>query len=302
MKTILLLSLSLCICSMVVAQNRTIANAELLIQTDTVQIAPSVDKMIFKYFGNDEGYDFSDHNAGKMLGRFEIYIFGDSVPFQADTVFNIWGIHYEDADFDNVLDINIINNVGNTGDKTTNYYFYNPVSHKFEFGIGDLSNPSVNKKDSTISSGGSCCQGRQGGGEVLKLINHTFKKIQESYYSEGKSYTKDLIGDSLAITSLENVTGLGNNLLADSSWEYLFGKLRIAQVELKKLFEVASTSEQQDSGIADEDVKGKILYFSSESYQYTKGKDGILRCSFTHEVVKNKHWETVTETEWVVKD
>src|SRR5208283_5181234 len=266
MNKLLLASIILSIYSSFLVQKSLSQPSEHLIHIDTVEVSPFISKVIIKYFGNEDGYDYSDKTAGRKMGRFELYVLGDTIALQEDTVFNIEDVTYEDANFDGFMDMRITSNLSaSSGDELVDYYFYNPHSGKFEFAIGDIYNPSLNLKDSTISTVASWTSGP----EVYKVINHSLKKIQESEDTESRSYTKQLIGDSMVITRLETVTDVGNHVLADSSWQYMFGKLRIKQIDLKIRVDDSLTPEQRDSGIEDTDVRGTFLFISTELFQYT---------------------------------
>ncbi len=258
--------------------------------------------MVFRCYRTGTWYEVSKPVDGKMTARFEVYYLGDSSLIQSDTVDDIYSMDFEDANFDGILDLKIVTNEGASGIQSCSYYIYSIQTHRFEFALGDLPDPVIHTKDSTITSSASCCQGRMGSGQVYKLINHSYKKVGESQYSDSGSFTKRLIGDSLVVTSRQSINNIGENILADSSWEYLFGKLRIVQVDLKSPLQVPVTPEQWHSATAYEDVMGRFLFVSSESFRYTKVNDSTLQCSRTYKVVNNSRWVPVKDTTWLIRD
>jgi hypothetical protein len=227
MKKRILIFLCLPLWTCVFAQGST----ESLFQIDTLQISPTIRKMVFKYYKNEEGYKHQDE---KKTVRFEIFFLEDSIPFQRDTIDNmIWGASYEDANFDNILDIKIVDYLAANGSEGAYYYFYNPILKKYEFGVGGLSNPTINKEDSTISTEAHCCMGTMGNGETYMFINGMFILINESGYDREYSYERELIGNSLITTDTSHSTTIesrdGGQIIVDSTWKYLFGKLQIVR-------------------------------------------------------------------------
>lgn len=179
MKNILFMLVSLYAFLFVVPRICFAQTGEILINTDTVQISPTIKTMVFKYFRNDDGYSFSDPAAGKMFGRFEVYFLGSPEAFQKDTIEDILDVSYEDANFDNILDMRIVKGYGGSGGDFTDYWFYDTTAKKFEFGIGDLSEPGADKSDSTITSSSTCCAGTGGGSEVYKLIGGSLRRLRK---------------------------------------------------------------------------------------------------------------------------
>ena len=110
---------------------------EKLIDVDTVQISPSVPKMIFKYYLASEEYDFKDT---KRFGRFEIYLLGDTVPFQRDTLIEVNYAQYKDLNGDHILDLTVITMQATSGGGDYRvFYLYNPATKRFEYWRSDPS-------------------------------------------------------------------------------------------------------------------------------------------------------------------
>ena len=299
MKTFLSIILYAHVFSSAYCQNAYLMTGEEIIQIDTVQISPAIPKMIFKYYRQENGYKSDD---GKRFGRFEVYMFGSRTPFQKDTLDDIIGASYEDCNFDHIVDMKIETDEGASGGFLESYFFYDAGSKHFECRIGGLSDPFVDAQDSTITTEAHCCMGREGNGEVYKLIRGEFKKIKESEYSEQGSSEKQLIGDSLITTSFETISDGGEDNLVDSSWEYLYGKLRVTNVANKVALDGAPTKAQTDSGIAYEDVHGSFLYQSEVSCDYKKDGNGKLWCSYKFSQVIHDRWVVVKKGRREVKD
>lgn len=279
-------------------------NTESLFQIDTLQISPTIKKMVLKYYKNEEGYTHQDE---KKMVRFEIFFLGDSIPFQRDTIENmIWGASYEDANFDNILDIKIVDYLGANGGEGAYYYFFNPIFKKYEFGVGGLSNPKVNKEDSTISTEAHCCMGTGGNGETYKFINGKFILIDESEYDREYSYDRKLIGNILITTDTSHTTTIesrdGGQIIVDSTWKYLFGKLRIVDVSKKMASEHLQQDNYQEEGVFSEDVMGAFIFKSEEKFEYSRDIKGRLICSYTLHKAKKKELVLVKQDKWHVKD
>ena len=298
----LLFLTSLCVSLTVVSQCGDAQTSERLVRIDTVQISASIKRMIFKYFRNDDGYNFSDPSAGKMLGRFEIYFLGSSLVFQKDTVDEILDVSYEDANFDNILDMRILRSYGGSGGDFTDYWFYDTTARKFEFGLGDLSDPGVDKRDSTITSSSTCCAGTGGGSEVYKLTGGEFRKIKELSYSRDGLTERQLIGDTLITTRLETEAELDDGVHTDSCWDYLFGKLRLVLVDLKVPLDESVTPKQSRNGTAYEDVGGRFSYILRKTFKYTEVGKGTIQVIRTVERVKNSKWFTVNKTKSLIQE
>jgi hypothetical protein len=249
--------------------------------------------MIFKYYRRDDEYVYSD---GKKFGRFEVYFVGKSEPIQRDTVEDITEILYEDANFDNILDIKIVTMHGASGGDYTEYYFYNSKSKKFEYGIGFLSEPSVNKVDSTISTSSQCCGGRSGSREVLKFINGEFIPIEESDYSEHESNKKQLLGDSLVLIDRSTTTNVEENILIDSSWTYLYGKLRLVNVSKRKVLDHPPTTAQNHAAIGYQDVMGSFLFETEIIFDYRLNAKGKVEAMSKTREVQDGEWKEVRKT------
>ncbi len=285
-------------------ENTASSGGEELVRTDTMRISPGIETMVFKYYRFDGGYSFQ---GGKGSGRFEVYLSGTSRPFQQDTLDDIMEVSYEDANFDGIADIRILTLRGMSGDNNSNeFYFYNPKTRLFEYGIGGLSNPSINTQDSTISSSGYCCMGTSGSGETYKYVDGRFKLIKESAYSREYSYGRELIGDRLVTTDTTWSTTVedddGEQFMVDSTWKYLFGKLRIVGVDRKVACEESQKDSSREEGLFSEDVMGAFIFKSEEAFEYSKTSDGTLMCSYTLRTAKNKELMLVKESKWPVKD
>lgn len=289
MKNIITILLILQLYTPLSAQKAEPNSNEELLQTDTVMIAPKLRPMIFNFYHNNkEGYFSSD---GRQFGRLEVFIAGNPIPIQMDTVDDVGMVDFKDMNFDNFTDLSIVTVQGMSGDNnSTDIYFYNPATKKFEFGIGGLSNPYVNNQDSTLSSSGYCCRGKSGNSEKYKYKNGEFIKISESEYSENGSWAKTLIGDSMVTTSYQTIVDMGENKFIDSSWEYLFDKLRLVNVTKEEGLDHSPTPAQRSTAIADEDVMGSFLYESKETFEYKKEKSGNIICLRKFDVVKNNKW------------
>ena len=280
-----------------------LVNEELL-KIDTVQIAPNIQKMVFKYYRSDDQYTFKD---AKEFGRFEVYRLGESAPFCRDTVEDIRDISYEDANFDGILDIRIVTLVGMSGDNnSTCYYLYTPREQTFEFGIGGLSNPTPNKSDSTIYSSGSCCMGTGGSSQAFRLVNGQFTLIRESSSSRESSWEKTLVGDSLIVTTLSTSTlvegATGREVFIDSTLQYLFGKLRIIAIYTKVGVHPAQKGISKEEGQFSEDVMGAFVYKTEELFQYSKTANGRITCTYTLSKARKDQLVIARKKQFQVKD
>jgi hypothetical protein len=211
---------------------------------------------------------------------------------------------FGDANFDGYLDMALTTNIGASGGESVDYYFYNPRTKRFEFGIGDLSDPELREGDSTIACGAHCCMGRMGSGEIRKRLRDSngYILIEESAYSESGSWERTLVDGALDTTSRTTVTDIGSGLLADSSWEYLIGRLRLVEVALKKAVTPALAPEELSSGMVEEDVMGAFLYSSWERFAYTANAQGEIQCAYTREIIKDHESVIAKESHWPVKD
>ncbi len=276
---------------------------EELVQTDTLAISPNHKPMIFNYYRANDAYDFKD---GKRYGRFAIYYLGDNIPFQRDTIEDIWGVSYEYANFDNVLDLHITINRGASGGDFIVYYIFNKLLGAFEKNDIELGNPEVDPKDSTITESGNCCLGTGGHSKTYKYINNVLTLIAEAEYNRDYSYRKILQNDSMITINYSNSTVLsefnGQQLIADSSWEYSFGKLRLMQVDKKRSLDDASYERLKDASVVYRDVMGAFIFDYSEHYQYSAMKDGKIKCNYLVEKNRNNKWITIKETNWVIKE
>ena len=271
---------------------------EEIIQTDTIQISPSIRPMVFKYYRNEDGYVY--HN-GMGLGRFDIYFLGSSKPFQRDTVDGLTGASYPDVNFDGIKDIELSEDGGANGGTPTDYYVYDRRSGLFELELSGLSDPEIDPDDSTVTSSNTSSLGRLGDSESYKLRRGKFIKIEESEYSENGSYKKQLINDILTTTERSSISILKSDILVDSSWTYYDGKLRLTDVTTKRALDHEPTQVQVSSGIAYTDVQGSFLYVSEETFEYNRDAKGKLTCNYTFQVVQNDRWATKKKSELTVK-
>jgi hypothetical protein len=134
--------------------------------------------------------------------------------------------------------------------------------------------------------------GTSGSGQVLKFMNGIFKVIKESAYSREKSYEKTLIGDSLVVTTLSRSTpidGLDGKISVDSTWQYLFGRLRLTSVYRKVAVYAIQKDSLKEAGQFEQDVMGAYVYKSEELFEYSKTSKGKLVCAYTlNKASKNK--------------
>lgn len=256
---------------------------------DTVLISPFLNKLVFSYYKNSDGYVCGSEIKN---ARFEINTLDNYTPLQKDTIENIYYAYYDDYNFDNIKDLVIVTGVGMSGDNNgSDIYFYNTNNQLFDFAMGELSNPYPNQEDSTISTSHYCCMGRMGGSEVYKYCNGIFRKIYQSWYSESGSSAEELISDSLTLVQFSNIVELGNDKCVDSSWNYLYGKLRLVNVTIKTRLENQPTKEQETEGIAYQDVMGSFLFNSEEDFEYELNKSGKLICYRKYAFVKDGKWK-----------
>jgi hypothetical protein len=273
---------------------------ESLIRIDTVQISPDIPKMIFKYFGSS--VENGDHDASKK-GRFEVSYLGDMQPFQIDSVENVLQVEYEDANFDNVLDIKIFTYWGlGLFDDHTEYHTFNIDRKRFELYLHGAK-LTIDDADSTISD--SWYYGRRsrnaGYDKKYKCVKGRPVLVFESEGNDDQSYKKNLIGDSLVTTARSVRTYIDDINCVDSSWAYCYNKLRLDFVRKKKLLVAPPTQEQLKIGEAEEDVTGKFLWMSEEFFKYKRNKEGLIICTYHCNKVQDGKWKLVNGREWPVK-
>lgn len=278
-------------------------NKEILFQIDTMQISPNMRTMVFKYYENS---DRSPYRSDSGNCRYEISYLDESIPFQKDTIeIDRDLIEYEDANFDNILDMKINTCEWANSGETDAYYFFNPKSNKYEYGVGDLSNPTINKQDSTMSTEAHCCNGTIGNGKTYKFVNGKFKLIRESGFSQECQYDRELIGNILITTDSIHITTIvihdGRRMSVDSTWKYLFGRLRIVFVSRDLSSETSDEGNQKNGRAISENEMGAVPFEYEETFEYSKETNGIIICSYVLNKIKNKELELVKQSKWQIE-
>lgn len=176
----------------------------------------------------------------------------------------------------------------------------NAESHQFEF-----NNVSVDREDSTITSGGS--DNSDSEEQIYKIVNHYPKLIRESRYGIDGSFKRELINDSLVVTES---TDIQQKQQADGKWyryetsyEYVLGKLRPVARTKAMLLEGTPTEAQRASQLfLDEDrYRRAALLIEREDIEYLTKHDGSIIAESTFRVVENNAWKLEKRERQVVK-
>ena len=103
-----------------------------------MQISPTIPKMVFKYYLSPEAYDFKDT---KRFGRFEIYILGEALPFQKDTLIGVSTASYKDVNGDGILDMVVTTMLAASGGGDfKDIFVYSPHTKRFDLLHSDTDN------------------------------------------------------------------------------------------------------------------------------------------------------------------
>ncbi len=295
MKSLLTLSLLLFVSASLISQNITARN-DYLIKTDTIQLPLQNRFMIIQQYGNDI----------KSINRLEVFNINDSLPFQTITndfeysaINDLVYLSIEDYNYDKIKDIAITYQ-----DMSSHYvtllYFYN--NGLFKNDLGELVNPSFKSEDSTITVNHDCCMGREGGIIEYKCKNNRYIKIMESEWSEEKGYEKNIVGDSLVVTSYNTSTIVQgsyiNSIIIDTIWNYQYGKLRVDYIAKKKRVDKSSSNNEEIVT----DVMGSFITIYEEVYRYEIDKKNDIICTLRQFNKKGKKMVLVNSRKWKVKD